>query len=84
MYNGNVLDHLSRTYANGQFSIPGDNVNGYSDNNGYGISDVYRYASGNNQFINNLVSTSNNDFIRKQQRNFDNFTSQIPIFLHPF
>lgn len=80
MYNGNVLDHLSRTYANGQFSIPGasnSNVDGFNDNNGYGISDVYRYATGNNQFINNLVSTSNNDFVRKQQRNFDNFTSQM-------
>lgn len=72
MYNGNVLDHLSRTYANGQFTMAGDNNDGFGD-----IDNVYKYNSSNNQFINNLVSNSTNTLAMKQQQNFNNFTSQM-------
>ena len=70
MLNQNILDHLSRSWANGQFAMA--NEDEAKLNNGYGVTNVYNnpaYSSGN-QFTNNVASYRDNGFARKQEEQF--------------
>ena len=80
MLNQNILDHISRNWASGQFAMANDDE--AKLNNGYGITNVYNnpaYSAGG-QFANNVATYRDNGFARKQE---EQFTQTVQNLLNP-